>query len=84
MEIPMGLYARPLRSRLGVDRLRQIGWTRLHVGKALRWCNVPLTYLITRFRLSTSPSYCNKVAATANMQPFDALSPQSQLEIPRV
>src|SRR5712692_9876110 len=61
MEIPMGLYARPLRSRLRVDRLRQIGWTRLHVGKALRWCNVqrPLD-LITRFRLSTSPRTATK------------------------
>ena len=57
----MGLYARPLRSRLRVDRLRQIGWTRLHVGKALRWCNVqrPLD-LITRFRLSTSPRTATK------------------------
>ena len=42
MQIPMRLYARAFRSRLGIYGLRQMGWTWLHLGKALRWFLRPL------------------------------------------
>jgi hypothetical protein len=75
----MGLYACALWSRLGIDRLGQIAWTRLHVGKTLRWFLCPLTrHPVPSTHMS---SYCDKVAATANTQHSVPLI-RSQLEVP--
>ncbi len=69
------------RPRFGVDGLWQIGWTRLHVGRTLRYVYSPSTCYTSVFPLIL---LLQQLWLRHTLTPDNAFPPNQQLEVLRL